>query len=233
MFPWLRVRIDKYERGLLFHRGLFERMLMPGDHFVFDPLGRKTLERVSVRHVSFTHRDLALIVRSGALAGQALVLDLRERERAFLWVEGRLREILEPGLHVLWTVFQEVHADVVDTGCLLRIEGRAAAGRRFHQGWPGANLGWFKAPPPIGSGAPSSPSGNLVPAVGGYEGRKVPYVLGDDRAGYLQRLSCKDHIPVQGFAGCGRSAKAPRFRPEIGGPPHRRLRQRQVIKALT
>jgi hypothetical protein len=153
MFPWLRVRIDKYERGLLFHRGLFERMLMPGDHFVFDPLGRKTLERVSVRHVSFTHWDLAAIVRSGALAGQALVLDLREHERALLWVEGRLREILEPGLHVLWTVFHEVHADVVDTGCLLRIESKCA-GRRFHQGRSGAALG-FNAPPPIGGGAPS------------------------------------------------------------------------------
>lgn len=160
MFPWLRLRIDKYERGLLFHRGRFERMLMPGDHIVFDPLGRKTLEKVSVRHVSFTHRDLALIVRSGALAGQALVLDLREHERALLWVEGRLEEVLEPGLHVLWTVFHEVHADVVDTGCLLRADCEdppvtaAGGGRSFHQGRPGATLD-FKAPPSIGGGAPS------------------------------------------------------------------------------
>jgi len=153
MFPWLRVRIDKYERGLLFHRGLFERMLMPGDHFVFDPLGRKTLEKVSVRHVSFTHRDLASIVRSGALTGQALVLDLREHERALLWVEGRLREILEPGLHVLWTVFHEIRADVVDTGCLLRIESKVV-GSRLHQRRPGAALD-FNAPPPTGGGAPS------------------------------------------------------------------------------
>lgn len=153
MFPLHRVRIDKYERGLLFYRGIYERMLMPGDHIVFDPFGRKTLEKVSVRDVSFTHRDLAMIIRSGALTGQALVLDLREREHALLWVEGRLREILEPGLHVLWTVFHEVRADVVDTGCLLRIDSKVA-GSRLHQGRPGAALD-FNPPPPIGGGAPS------------------------------------------------------------------------------
>ncbi|HEX6901632.1 MAG TPA: slipin family protein [Thermoanaerobaculia bacterium] len=114
MFPLHWVYIRKYERGLLFDRGVFERMLTPGRHFVFDPLGRKTLERVSVRQVPFMHRDLDVIVRSGALAGQALVLDLKDHERALVWVEGRIDSILGPGLHALWTVFHEVRADVVD-----------------------------------------------------------------------------------------------------------------------
>lgn len=93
------------------------------------------------------------------MAGQALVLELRQRERALLWVEGRLVEVLEPGLHALWTVFHEVRADVVDTGRLVSAESQdppvspCAAGRRFHRGRPGAKLDRIKAPSPSGGGA--------------------------------------------------------------------------------
>lgn len=115
MFPIHRVYIREHERGLLFHRGVFERLLLPGWTVIFDPLGRKSLEKVSVREVNFDHRDLDVIVRSGALAGQALVLDLKDHERALVWVDGRIQSVRGPGLHALWTVFHEVRAEVVDS----------------------------------------------------------------------------------------------------------------------
>jgi regulator of protease activity HflC (stomatin/prohibitin superfamily) len=115
MFPMLWVDIREHERGLLFHRGVFERLLMPGRALIFDPLGRRTVEKVSVRQVGFEHRDLEVSVRSGALAGQALVLDLKDHERAVVWVDGRVESVRGPGLHALWTAFHEVRAEVVDS----------------------------------------------------------------------------------------------------------------------
>ncbi len=115
MFPMHWIHIREHERGLLFHRGVFERLLMPGRHLIFDPLGRRTLEKVSVRQVAFEHRDLEVIVRSGALAGQALVLDLKDHERAVVWVDGRVESVRGPGLTALWTAFHEVRAEVVDS----------------------------------------------------------------------------------------------------------------------
>ena len=61
------------------------------------------------------HRDLEVIVRSGALAGQALVLDLKDHERALVWIDGRIDSVRGPGLHALWTAFHEVRAEVVDS----------------------------------------------------------------------------------------------------------------------
>jgi regulator of protease activity HflC (stomatin/prohibitin superfamily) len=114
MFPMRFIHIRAHERGLLFERGVFTRLLLPGRHVVVDPLGRRSVEKVSVRRAGFDHRDLEVIVRSGALAGQALVLDLKDHERALVWVDGRIESVRGPGLHALWTAFHEVRAEVVD-----------------------------------------------------------------------------------------------------------------------
>ncbi|HSF39876.1 MAG TPA: slipin family protein [Thermoanaerobaculia bacterium] len=114
LFPLRFIRIREHERGLLFERGVFSRLLLPGRHFVADPLARKRIERVSVRRVWIDHPDLEVIVRSGALSGQALVLDLKDHERALVWVDGRIDAVLGPGLHALWTAFHEVRAELID-----------------------------------------------------------------------------------------------------------------------
>lgn len=112
MLGWTKVRA--HERGLLFRGGVFERLLSPGRHLLFDPLLELRVEKVSVRNVVFEHRDLEVIARSGALAGEALVLDLKDHERALVWVDGRFHGLRGPGLHAFWTAFHEVRAEVVD-----------------------------------------------------------------------------------------------------------------------
>jgi regulator of protease activity HflC (stomatin/prohibitin superfamily) len=113
-FPIRWVHIREHERGLLFERGTFARLLLPGSHLVTDLRGHKALQKVSVREVSFAHPDLEVIVRAGALAGQALVLDLKDHERALVWVDGRIESVRGPGLYALWTAFHEVRAEVID-----------------------------------------------------------------------------------------------------------------------
>lgn len=108
-------RVHEHEVGLEFRAGVFSRLLDPGRHLVFDPLLETRLERVSVREPWFAHRDLEVIARSGALEGRARVLDLGDHERALVWIDGRLRTVLGPGLHAVWTVFHEVRAEVIDT----------------------------------------------------------------------------------------------------------------------
>ncbi len=114
-FPigWTRVR--EHEVGLVFEAGVFRRLLDPGRHPVLDPLLETRVEKVPVREPWLEHRDLEVIVRSGALGERARVLDLGDHERALVWIDGRLRAVLGPGLHAVWTVFHEVRAEVIDT----------------------------------------------------------------------------------------------------------------------
>lgn len=114
MLRLLKIHAD--ERGLLFEDGAFVRRLAPGWHLVAAaPFTTTRIDRVSVRQVWFSHPDLELVARSGALAGEAEVIDLKDHERALVWVDNRLAAVLGPGLHVLWTVFHTVRIERVET----------------------------------------------------------------------------------------------------------------------
>ena len=49
------------------------------------------------------HEKLDVIVRSGALKDRAVVLDLKDYERALVWIDGRFSHVLPPGLYAYWT----------------------------------------------------------------------------------------------------------------------------------
>jgi len=60
------------------------------------------------------HEKLDVIVKSGALADRAVVLDLKDYERALMWIEGRFSHILPPGLYAYWTKLRNVRVEVID-----------------------------------------------------------------------------------------------------------------------
>jgi regulator of protease activity HflC (stomatin/prohibitin superfamily) len=109
-----RYTIRGFETGLRFRNGEFRGLLGAGTHWFFDPLGRTTVEVVSRRAPFLAHEKLDLIVKSGELKGFAQVLDLKDDQRALVWVDRRFARILGPGQHVFWTDPREVSVEVVD-----------------------------------------------------------------------------------------------------------------------
>ncbi len=109
-----RFKIREHERGLLFRDREFERVLRPGRYWVWDPLMKVRVDVVSVREVWLNHKDLDVVAKSGALGDEAVVVDLKDNERAVVWVDGRLEAVLKPGLYALWTVFHEVKVEAFD-----------------------------------------------------------------------------------------------------------------------
>jgi regulator of protease activity HflC (stomatin/prohibitin superfamily) len=125
MLRWFKIR--EHERGLLFRDRVFRGVLKPGRHFVFDPLLRASVTRVSVRDPWLESSQLDVIVRSGALAGEAEVLELGERERALVWIDGRFAGVRGPGLFALWTVFRRVRVERVTVDSVLFEHAELAA----------------------------------------------------------------------------------------------------------
>ena len=109
-----RFKVREHERGLLFRDRVFQRVLRPGRHWVWDPLFKVRVDVVSVRDVWLDHKDLDVIAKSGALADEARVLDLEDHQRAVVWVDGRVEAVLKPGLYALWTVFHAVRVEIFD-----------------------------------------------------------------------------------------------------------------------
>ena len=90
-----RMKIKSHERGLLFREGEPVAVLRPGVHWYLDPLLKLRLQIVSPRNaVWLVHKDLELIVKSGVLGDEAVVLDLRDYERALVWIDKRFSGIV-------------------------------------------------------------------------------------------------------------------------------------------
>lgn len=108
------VKVHSYEKGLLFKDKEFKGLLGKGRHWYFDPTNVIRVDVVSQRAPWLYHEALDLIVKSSILGDEAMVLDLKDYERALVWIGGRFDRILGPGLHALWTKFKEVRTEVVD-----------------------------------------------------------------------------------------------------------------------
>jgi regulator of protease activity HflC (stomatin/prohibitin superfamily) len=108
------VKIRSYEVGLYFRDGEFKGLLGAGRHWFFDPLLKVHVDIVSQRTPWLSHEKLDVIVKSGTLKDRAVVLELKDRQRALVWVDGRFSHVLPPGLYAYWTAFREVAIEVVE-----------------------------------------------------------------------------------------------------------------------
>ena len=109
-----RVTIRSYEYGLYFRRGEFQRLLTPGKYWFVD-LGRNVqVDIVSQRDPWLQHEKLDVIVKSGVLEEHAEVLDLKDHQRALVWIDGRFQQILSSGLYAYWKGFKDVKVEIVD-----------------------------------------------------------------------------------------------------------------------
>lgn len=107
-------KIRSYEKGLWFRDKEFMGLLGTGRHWFVDPLLKVRVDVVNQRDPWLAHPDLDLIAKSGALEGEALVLDLKDADRALVWIDNRFNRVLGAGLYALWTKFRDVRVELVD-----------------------------------------------------------------------------------------------------------------------
>lgn len=112
MFQRIKIRSD--ELGFVFHDGEFTGVLRQGTHWKFDPLRKQTIEVVQLRDPWFSHAKLDVIHKSGVLKDRAIVLDLKDYERALVWIDGRFARVLSRGLYALWTTHRDVRVEIID-----------------------------------------------------------------------------------------------------------------------
>ena len=112
LFKYYKIRT--YETGLLFRDGEFRGLLNAGEHRFFDLFDKVRVDVVSQRDPWLVHEKLDLIVKSGALKDRAIVLDLKDHERALVWIENRFSHILPAGQYAYWTGQKQVRVEIVD-----------------------------------------------------------------------------------------------------------------------
>ena len=108
-----RIKVHTFEKGLFFREGEFVGIREAGKYWLIDPLRKRRIDVVSMRTPWIEHEKLDVIVKSGALAGMAEVLEIADRERALVWIDGRFDRVLTPGLYALWTGVRKVGVERV------------------------------------------------------------------------------------------------------------------------
>ncbi|MEK7992243.1 MAG: slipin family protein, partial [Planctomycetota bacterium] len=114
MFIIGSAKIRSYEKGLYFRDKEFKGVLGTGRHWFMDPLNKVQVDVVSQRDPWLSHKDLDVIAKSGALKEEAVVLDMKDHERALVWIDGRFTRILDAGQYAIWSKFRMVDVEVVD-----------------------------------------------------------------------------------------------------------------------
>lgn len=107
-----RIVISKNDRGFVLAGRDYVRYLRPGAHWVFG--WKKRVERARVTDLALQHGELEQIVKDPATWQDLQVVDLRDHERALVWIDGRLRCVLVPGRAAFWKTVREVRVETFD-----------------------------------------------------------------------------------------------------------------------
>lgn len=108
------LELTEHERAFVFVDGRFDRLLRGGRHVLWTGLRNVRVEAADVRAVVTASPDLARAARAMAPLEDATVLDVKDGERALVWVGGRFHAVLAPGLFVLWQGAGDVRVELLD-----------------------------------------------------------------------------------------------------------------------
>ena len=109
--------VKKDERALLFRKGDFVKILAPGEHFLFDPFGRLSVEIFPLAKTSFDHRLVEYLLKAEPelVAHEFNVVELGPAQVALRYENGVLMEVLAPNARRLyWKGYIDVRFEVVD-----------------------------------------------------------------------------------------------------------------------
>ncbi len=99
----IRVTIEKNQIGIVLQDGDVRRVLSAGRHYVPERvLPGVTVARLNQRITRLAHSKLDAIVESPALRDLLTVVDLGEDERAIVWRDGRLYDVVAAGRFAYW-----------------------------------------------------------------------------------------------------------------------------------
>lgn len=113
---WMTVDVADQQRVLLFRRGRYEQLLMPGRYRISRWKGDVTLETYNVADLVMTRPNIKYLMREHpALADYLVRYETGDRQVALLYRDGKLTDLLSPASEVvLWQGVDELHVELID-----------------------------------------------------------------------------------------------------------------------
>ncbi|MCA8958558.1 MAG: slipin family protein, partial [Planctomycetes bacterium] len=116
-----RVRIPTGQVGLKYRSGELQDVLQPGVYWIRILDEVRTYDRAKPR---FEDARLEILLANRALRDELEVVDLTDSQRAIVFRDGRLTQVLGPGLFAFWNKPASIEIEVFDTAVSVRLEHR-------------------------------------------------------------------------------------------------------------
>lgn len=113
-----RVLIRPHERGLRFRGGEFIAPLEPGQYTLFVPPWEgefETVEAIDTLKTRFDHPQIEALLLDSELREHLVVAELSESQRGVVYRDGKVFQLIGPGMHAFWKGPAQVEIEVVDT----------------------------------------------------------------------------------------------------------------------
>lgn len=109
-----RKQIQFSEIGLIFKNGKFVKAIEEGNYWIFDMFNTVRIEVENQRTACIESIELEQLAMSNQLDDKAMFVDLKDNERAVIWIDGRFDNIVGPGLYGFWKRFRNVEVEILD-----------------------------------------------------------------------------------------------------------------------
>lgn len=127
----MKITVNETERGFLFKKGRFERMLMPGVYYVFGGSAVRKTSLAEPLHKVFDAPTLTAFKKDAAFVDQTVTQTVDDGHIALCYLDGRLGgEVLVPGRYVYWKNGQDLRFEVYET-----VDGEPVPEGIGAQGW--------------------------------------------------------------------------------------------------
>ncbi|MFZ5952443.1 MAG: slipin family protein [Candidatus Rifleibacteriota bacterium] len=106
------VKIKSFENGLKFKNGKLIGLLTPGWHLIKTLMG-ESIEILREKDLFVVTSELDQLIVSGLLADKTELIDLKDDQRALIWVDDRFYCLLSSGKTMIWKTIKKIRIEVV------------------------------------------------------------------------------------------------------------------------
>ncbi|HAE37638.1 MAG TPA: peptidase [Candidatus Riflebacteria bacterium] len=104
------IKIRNAETGLKFKNGKLVAALQPGWHLARTILGER-IDVLNEKDLFVWHEEVDQVINSGLLNDRITVVDLKDNQRAVLWIDDRFYALLGTGRQAIWTTQKSIRVE--------------------------------------------------------------------------------------------------------------------------
>ncbi|OGK04893.1 MAG: hypothetical protein A2W80_14430 [Candidatus Riflebacteria bacterium GWC2_50_8] len=104
------IKIKNAETGLKFKNGKLVAAMQPGWHLARTILGER-IDVLNEKDLFVWHEEIDQVINSGLLNDRLTVVDLKDNQRAVLWIDDRFYALLGTGRQAIWTTQKSIRVE--------------------------------------------------------------------------------------------------------------------------